>query len=90
MPFFSGFLSKERIFPRTVTSPISLTISEKSGRQYFICRILTDGICVLTAYLLGGIVGIGTLVCAFGLGPFVQFFSKHIAGPLIYGSGKAE
>ena len=69
---------------------LSLTISEKSGRQYFICRIFTDGICVLTAWLLGGIVGIGTLVCAFGLGPFVQFFSKHLARPLIYGSEMAN
>lgn len=64
---------------------LSITISEKSGRQYFICRILTDGICVTIAWLLGGIVGIGTLVCAFGLGPFVQFFSRHIAKPLIFG-----
>ena len=63
---------------------LSLTLAEKSGRQYFLCRVLTDGICVLTAYLLGGIVGIGTVVCAFGLGPFVQFFSKHIARPWIF------
>ena len=63
---------------------LSIIISRKSGRQYFWCRILTDGISVLIAYLLGGIVGIGTLVCAFGLGPFVQFFSHHIARPLIY------
>ena len=26
-------------------------------------------------FLLGGLVGIGTLVCAFGLGPFIQFFN---------------
>ncbi len=64
---------------------LSIILSEKSRRQYFLCRILTDGISVLIAYLLGGIVGIGTLVCAFGLGPFVQFFSHHIARPLIYG-----
>ena len=62
---------------------LSITLSEKTGWQYFGCRILTDGICVLIAWLLGGIVGVGTLVCAFGLGPFVQFFSKHIARPLI-------
>lgn len=67
---------------------LSLTISEKKGWQYFICRILTDGISVMIAYLSGGIVGIGTLVCAFGLGPFVQFFSKHIARPLICNEGK--
>lgn len=65
---------------------LSIIISRKTGRQYFRCRILTDGICVLTAWLLGGIVGIGTLVCAFGLGPFVQFFSNHLARPLIFGS----
>lgn len=64
---------------------LSIIISRKSGRQYFGCRILTDGISVLIAYLFGGIVGIGTLVCAFGLGPFVQFFSNHVAKPLIYG-----
>ena len=68
---------------------LSIIISRKSGRQYFWCRILTDGISVLIAYLLGGIVGIGTLVCAFGLGPFVQFFSHHIARPLIYGRNSA-
>lgn len=66
---------------------LSITISRKTGWQYFWCRILTDGTCVLIAWLLGGIVGIGTLVCAFGLGPFVQFFSHHIARPLIYGRG---
>ena len=63
---------------------LSIILSRKSGRQYFWCRMLTDGISVLIAYLLGGIVGIGTLVCAFGLGPFVQFFSNYIAKPLIY------
>ena len=66
---------------------LSITISRKTGWQYFWCRILTDGTCVLIAWLLGGIVGIGTLVCAFGLGPFVQFFSHDIARPLIYGRG---
>ena len=65
---------------------LSIIISRKTDRQYFWCRILTDGISVLTAWLLGGIVGIGTLICAFGLGPFVQYFSNHLARPLIFGS----
>ena len=64
---------------------LAIIISRRSGRQYFGCRILTDGISVLLAWLLGGIVGIGTLVCALGLGPFVQFFSNHVAKPLISG-----
>ena len=28
---------------------------------------------------LGGLVGIGTLVCAFCLGPFIQFFDGHFS-----------
>ena len=64
---------------------VSITISEKSGKKYFWCRILTDSVCVGVAFALGGIIGAGTLVCALGLGPFIQFFSKHIAEPLVYG-----
>jgi len=69
---------------------LSITLSEKTGWQYFWCRILTDGICVLITWLLGGIVGIGTVICAFGLGPFVQFFSNHIARPLIWNEKGTE
>ena len=29
--------------------------------------------------LLGGLIGLGTLICAFGLGPFVQFFTRHFS-----------
>ena len=64
---------------------LSITLSAKTGKKYFWCRILTDSVCVLIAFLLGGIIGAGTLVCAVGLGPFIQFFSKHIAKPLVYG-----
>ena len=31
------------------------------------------------AQVLGGLVGIGTLVCAFCLGPFIQFFDGHFS-----------
>ena len=37
--------------------------------------VFTDALCALVTFLLGGLVGIGTLVCAFGLGPFIQFFN---------------
>ena len=65
---------------------LSITLSAKTGKKYFWCRILTDSVCVLIAWLLGGIIGAGTLVCAVGLGPFIQFFTKHIAKPLVYGT----
>ena len=28
------------------------------------------------SWLLGGLVGLGTLICAFCLGPFIQFFDR--------------
>ena len=64
---------------------LSLTLAGKTRIRYFWCRILTDSICVVAAFALGGIIGAGTLVCALGLGPFIQWFSLHIARPLIYG-----
>ena len=48
---------------------------------YFWCRIAVDGTSTLLAFLLGGIVGWGTLACALCLGPFVHFFNKHISEP---------
>ncbi len=47
--------------------------------QYFACRIFTDSLCAITAYLLGGLIGIGTLLCALCLGPFTQFFDRTVS-----------
>ncbi len=46
--------------------------------SYFWCRIITDACCAVVCFLFGGIIGLGTLVSTFGLGPFVQFFDKTI------------
>lgn len=50
---------------------------------YFWHRILDDGIAALVCYLAGGIVGLGTLVSAFGLGPFIHFFNDHFSKKLL-------
>lgn len=49
---------------------------------YFWCRIFLDSASALIAWLLGGIVGLGTLVCALGLGPFISFFDVHVSRKL--------
>ena len=54
---------------------------------YFWHRIGTDAFCALLCYMAGGIVGLGTLVSALGLGPIVQFFSVHISARLVKASG---
>ncbi len=63
---------------------LALIINEKFPKiQYFLARIICDAICALICFLAGGIVGIGTLVSAFGFGPFIQFFNKHISEKLL-------
>ncbi|MCI6787689.1 MAG: hypothetical protein MR574_08260 [Oscillospiraceae bacterium] len=43
----------------------------------------------MIAWLLGGLIGLGTLLCAFALGPFVQFFTKHFSEKILqYQPGK--
>lgn len=61
---------------------LSLIINERTGIRYFRCRMLTDAISAAVAIALGGIIGLGTLICAFGLGPFIDFFSVHAARKL--------
>lgn len=59
---------------------LSIILHERLPRiPYFWCRIFTDALSSLIAFLFGGIVGLGTLVCALGLGPFISFFDRHIS-----------
>ena len=67
---------------------IALTISQKKGWAFRVVRITTDFICVVTGGLLGAVVGVGTVLTAFCMGPIIQFFNEKISMPLRY--GKAE
>lgn len=58
---------------------LALILNEKLPFQYFWCRIILDGACAVGAFLLGGLIGLGTVVCAFGLGPIVQFFDNTVS-----------
>jgi uncharacterized membrane protein YczE len=50
--------------------------------SYFWNRIFTDAVCALICFLTGGIVGLGTLVSALGLGPVIDFFNVHFTRKL--------
>lgn len=62
---------------------VSMILTEKTKIPYFWCRIATDAFCALITWLLGGIVGLGTLVCALGLGPFISMYDRLITRKLI-------
>ena len=67
---------------------IALTICEKKPWPFRFVRIGTDLLCViigaiLGARIIGSILGVGTIITAFFMGPFIEFFRKHVAGPML-------
>ena len=56
---------------------------KKPHVPYFWYRISTDTLCALICWLSGGIIGLGTLLAAFGLGPIVQFFNVHVSSRIL-------
>lgn len=54
---------------------------------YFCFRISLDALFALICYLAGGIVGLGTLVSAFGLGYFIKFFNEQLSFRLVERAG---
>lgn len=56
---------------------VAVVISDKTHRKFSIIRIIVDFSFVLIGFLLGGSFGIGTIICAFLVGPVAGFFLPH-------------
>ncbi|MCI5530091.1 MAG: hypothetical protein MR406_08155 [Blautia sp.] len=53
---------------------VAVVISDKTKKSFGIVRIVVDVVFVLVGFLLGGSVGIGTIICAGCVGPVANFF----------------
>lgn len=53
---------------------VSIVAADKLKKNFGIIRIIFDVAFVLAGYLMGGAVGIGTLICAFLVGPVANVF----------------
>ena len=53
---------------------VALVISEKTGKRFGLVRVLVDASFVLFGFLLGGVVGLGTLICMLLVGPVAGLF----------------
>lgn len=74
---------------------VALVISEKWNPASFrVCRICCDLVCVIIGVLLflcageplsdiGAVVGVGTIITAFFMGPLITFFHEHAAQPFL-------
>ncbi len=75
---------------------IALIWSEKQQIPFSICRVITDLFCVTIGVLLcrcagftwrevTAVVGIGTIITAFFMGPLIAWFNEKASGPLLNG-----
>lgn len=53
---------------------VAVVISDKSKKNFGVIRIIVDVLFVAVGFMLSGTVGVGTLVCAFLVGPVANFF----------------
>lgn len=53
---------------------VAVVLSEKSKKKFSIVRVVVDLAFVLLGFALGGALGIGTIICAFLVGPVAGFF----------------
>jgi len=64
---------------------VALLMAERKIAKFHYCRIGTDLVCVISGFLLGAVIGLGTLVTAFFMGPIIAFFNRKVAIPFRYG-----
>lgn len=67
---------------------LSLIMAEKKLASFRVCRIGTDLTCILVGVLCHSVVGIGTVLTAFGMGPIIHLFLIHVSTPLLHGRKK--
>lgn len=66
------------IFPTNPTDDFVVALSER-GVGIGVAKIGLDTVCVVIAFILGGEIGVGTIICTFGLGPIIDVFHKKIS-----------
>lgn len=66
------------------TDSIAEIISNKVKTSYRIVRVVSDLVLVLIGWSIGGSVGVGTIIIAIFVGPFIQFSRKMLYPLLTY------
>ena len=62
---------------------IALVMADKKIAKFQYCRIATDLVCVTIGFLLGATIGVGTIMTAFLMGPFIAFFRRTLTDPIL-------
>ncbi|WP_409967878.1 hypothetical protein RFF05_15195 [Bengtsoniella intestinalis] len=62
---------------------VALMLAERSKIPFQVCRVGTDLICVAIGLGMGTVIGVGTLVTAFFMGPLIGVFRKQVTEPFL-------
>lgn len=57
---------------------VYLLLSEKLNKPYRVVRMSVDFICAIVGICLGGVIGVGTVLCVLFIGPVIQFFFNKV------------
>ena len=60
----------------SVNDAIATAIAGRLGCSFRVVRMGMDGALMLAGFLMGGVVGIGSVVAVLGTGPLIQYFSQ--------------
>lgn len=64
---------------------VALILAKRTPVPFRFCRIGTDLICVIIGFSCHAVIGIGTLITAFFMGPVIHLFNEHFSKPFLYG-----
>lgn len=67
------------VAPYDAIAPI---LSDRLHAQYRTVRIAQDVLFMVVAFLVGGPVGVGTIIVAFFTGPLITFWDRHVSQPM--------
>ncbi len=62
---------------------VALILSEKYPFKFKYCRLVGDVICTVVGYMFGAVVGVGTVVTAFFMGPLISVFNEKVSIPFL-------
>jgi uncharacterized membrane protein YczE len=77
-----SFTAALYMYPKLGVSPfdsLAIILSERTGLQYRWCRVIFDVTAVVIGWLCGSVVGVGTVITAFFMGPLIKAFTDLIA-----------
>lgn len=64
---------------------LSFLLSERTGINAFVVRVIVDVSCAVLALLVGGPISVGTVLLAFGVGPLLNLAGR--CKKAVYGAG---